>query len=184
MGPSRMTTNTDMSRRRCVTWLRRIVLALVLLVVVAMVAMCVVGMIGGALAEENLHATIFAVRLVEQFVNDNGRWPNSWNELENTPFPSAAPSPLNRETSAIRIGGAHGYDWPAESKHLQKCVRIDFDVNVDQVIAQDPMEFEAIWPLGAYYEFRDYGFVQSLQETLRKSTETPRPAHGRRAESP
>ena len=122
---------------------------------------------------------------MEQFVNDNGRWPKSWSELEQMPFPSDAPSPLNGETSAIRIGGAHGYDWPAESKHLQKCVSIDFNVNVDSVITQDPLEFEAIWPIGAYYEYRDYGFVQSLQETLKKSVETRRPtAHGRTAESP
>lgn len=29
------------------------------------------------------------------------------------------------------------------------------------------MEFEAIKPIGPYYEYRDYGFVESLQQTLK-----------------
>jgi hypothetical protein len=35
------------------------------------------------------------------------------------------------------------------------------------------MEFKAIWPIGPYYDYRDYGYVQSLQETLRRVTEMP-----------
>jgi hypothetical protein len=165
--------------------LRRIVLTTILLCVGAVVAVVVAAGICAARAEENLHATIFVVRLVEQFVNDNGRWPISWKELEQMPFPGDAPSPMNNETTAIRIGGAHGYRWPAQAIELRSRVRIDFDVNVRSVITQDPMEFKAICPIGPYYEFRDYGFVQSLQESLKKATEShDATSHSRKADSP
>jgi len=122
-------------------------------------------------AEENLHATLFTIRLVEQFVHENGRWPKSWAELEQMRFPSDAPSPLGGELSAIRIGGAHGYDWPSQSTHLRECVAIDFGAAPETVITKDPLEFDAIKPIGPHYEYRDYGFVESLQETLKRTAE-------------
>ena len=75
--------------------------------------------------------------------------------------------PGHGELSVIRIGGQHGYEWPAASKNLQRRVAIDFDVDPVKVAGQDPMKFTAIKPIGPYYEYRDYGFVQSLQETIR-----------------
>ena len=120
-------------------------------------------------AEENLHATLFTIRLVEQFVHEYGRWPQSWRELEQMSFPGDAPSPLNNELTVIRIGGSHGYDWPAQSPHLQECVTIDFAADANSIVNQDPMQFQAIRPSGPYYEYRDYGFVESLQETLKNA---------------
>lgn len=128
-------------------------------------------------AEDNLHATLFVIRLVEQFVDENGRWPKSWSELEQMQFPSDAPSPLHGfpapkpgEATVVRIGGQHGFDWPDQSQFLQECVAIDFDPDIAAIANQDPMDFEAIKPIGPYYEYRYYGFVESLQETLRSAS--------------
>jgi len=121
-------------------------------------------------AEENLHATLFAIRLVEQFVHEHGRWPKSWSELEKMTFPSEAPSPLNGDLTVARIGGAHGYVWPNQSPHLQECVVVDFTADVNTIINQPPIQFNAIKPNGPYYEYRDYGFVDSLRETLRHAS--------------
>jgi len=121
-------------------------------------------------AEENLHSTIFVVRLVEKFVFEQKRWPRSWDELEALPFSSDAPRPGSGELSVVRIGGQHGYEWPAASKDLQRRVAIDFAVDPVAVARQNPMTFTAIKPIGSYYEYRDYGFVQSLQETIKEVT--------------
>jgi tetratricopeptide (TPR) repeat protein len=117
-------------------------------------------------AEENLHATLFTIRLVEQFVHEKERWPSGWDELEGLPFPNSAPSPLSGELSVVRIGGQHGYEWPGQADHLKRRVLIDFQPDLKAVAIQNPMEFTAIKPIGSYCEYRDYGFVQSLQLTL------------------
>src|SRR5262249_8132688 len=110
-----------------------------------------------------------SIRLVEQFVHEHGRWPKTWKELEQMPVPSDAPSPLTGKLTVVRIGGSHGYDWPSQSEHLQKCVTVDFDADASTIMNQATMQFDAIKPIGPYYEYRNYGFVESLQETLRKA---------------
>jgi hypothetical protein len=122
-------------------------------------------------AEENLHATLFTVRLVEQFVHDKERWPTSWDELKGLAFPSTAPSPRNGEISVVYIGGQHGHKWPDQAKHLMERVEIDFKIDPKFIVDQDPMSFTAIKPIGPYYEYRDYGFVQSLQHTMKMALE-------------
>jgi hypothetical protein len=91
----------------------------------------------------------------------------TWEELETIALPGDAPSPLNGKTPVVRIGGQHGFEWPAASEEIQECVTINFDVDLRAISEQDPMQFDAIKPIGPYYEYRDYGFVQSLQETIR-----------------
>ncbi len=120
-------------------------------------------------AEETLHATLFCVRLVEQFVAENGRWPRSWEELEELPASGEAPSPMSGRISVVRIGGQHGYDWPGASPEIRRRVSIDFGADPREIARQDPMSVAAIKPIGPYYEYRDYGFVASLQATIRKS---------------
>lgn len=80
-------------------------------------------------------------------------------------------TPLNGELTALRIGGARQYDWPAHSQHLQRCVKIDFLGDTKSIANQDAMDFEAIKPIGPTYEYRDYGIVQSLQKTLRSNAD-------------
>lgn len=142
------------------------VLAIALTAICVGVSMAYLGISTSIQAEENLHSTIFVIRLVEQFVAEQKRWPRSWEELESFPFLSDAPRPGNGELSVIRIGGQHGYEWPAASRDLQKRVAIDFGAVPAEVADQDPMKFAAIKPIGPYYEYRHYGFVQSLQETI------------------
>ena len=76
---------------------------------------------------------------------------------------------MQREINVLRIGGQHGYDWPKVSAEIQRRVSIDFRADVHEIAGQDRMTFTAIWPIGPYYEFRDYGFVASLQESIRKT---------------
>jgi hypothetical protein len=143
-------------------------LAVLLVAICVGASMAYLGISSSIRAEENLHSTIFVVRLVEQFVVEQKRWPRSWEELESLPFSSDTPRPGNGELSVVRIGGQHGYPWPAASNDLQRRVAIDFAVDPAAVARQDPMTFTAIKPIGPYYEYRDYGFVQSLQATIKE----------------
>src|SRR5260370_13272507 len=105
-------------------------------------------------AEKNLHSAIFAIRLVDHFVSEHGRWPRSWAELEEAPFD----------------GDLFGNGWPAASAEVQRHVQIEFEADPREVARQDPMSFNAIRPIGPYFEYRDYCDVQSLQVTIRKSS--------------
>jgi hypothetical protein len=106
-------------------------------------------------AEYNLHATIFTIRLVEQFVTEQGRWPSSWEELERLSVPND------------RL--CWGQAWPNVSAEVQKRVLINFHVDPKEIAAQQPNTFDAIKPIGAYYEYREYPYVRSLQGAVRKS---------------
>ena len=173
-----MASSADISVARPRTWRWYAGFTLVALIIVAMLVgawMLYAGITVSIQAEINLHATLFTIRLVEQFAHENGRWPKSWSELEQLPFPSDAPSPLNGELTVLRIGGSRGSDWPTGSPHLRECVTIDFGADANTIINQDPMEFEAIKPNGPCYPYRHYGFVDSLQETLKKTTADGRP---------
>lgn len=119
-------------------------------------------------AEQTLHAAEFVFQLVDQFVHDHGRWPTSWSELEQMPFPSDTPSTLNQ--SLVRnVADERGY-WPAASQEIQQRVMIDFQADPKTIATQNPRDFEAIKPIGPYYEFRDTGpWFPSLQKTIRKS---------------
>jgi hypothetical protein len=139
--------------RRSVRWLTRALGALVL-VAVGLGGWLVCHVVSVSLeAERTLHATLFTVRLVDQFVAERGRWPNSWDELESLP------------TTHDLLGTS----WPAASAQIQRRVRIEFLAEPQRIARQDPMSFTAISPIGPYYEYRDYGAVASLQATIRKS---------------
>jgi hypothetical protein len=149
------------------TWLRWLGWCALGLVVAALGVggwMLYLGVSTSVQAERNLHATIFAIRLVEQFVHDSGRWPGSWDDLEKLRFPSATPSPLNER----RIG-PDSHEWPGQAARIRECVEIDFHANPVAVADEDAMRFTAIRPIGPYYEYRDYGYVPSLQETIKNS---------------
>jgi hypothetical protein len=104
-------------------------------------------------AEQTLHATTFAVRLVEQFVAERGRWPASWDELERMSFD----------------GELHGKTWPTVLSEIQSRVEINFLADPRAIAQQDAMNFSAIRPIGPHYEYRDSWWVMSLQKTIRKS---------------
>jgi hypothetical protein len=119
-------------------------------------------------AEQSLHATLFAIRLVDQFVHDKGHWPRSWDELQRLPFPGETPTSLNQGTSPAAIGGFGDARWPQQSHEVREYVAIDFDADLETIISQRPSEFMAIRPIGPCYPWDNYGFIESLQETLAK----------------
>ena len=104
-------------------------------------------------AESNLHASLFALQLVERFVTQEGRWPRSWTELEAVKMPD--------DTS--------GRQWPADSVQMQRRIVIDFEADPRGYGRQDRLKFTAIRPKGPFFEYRDYGSVDSLQAAIRKS---------------
>jgi hypothetical protein len=106
-------------------------------------------------AEYNLHATIMTVRVVTQFVTENKRWPNSWNELDRQLLPE------NPQWGM--------YQWPESSSDIQRRVSIDFNPNLRAMASQDQSTFTAIQPIGPFYEYRHYGFVADLQFVVRQS---------------
>lgn len=108
-------------------------------------------------AERNLHSTRFVIRLVEQFVNDNQRWPTSWKELEATNSP--------RHIQSDQLAAMFG-PWPACAQEVEQRVVIDFQPDLKAVTRQDRMDFVAIKPKGRHYEYRDYGDVDELLRTL------------------
>jgi hypothetical protein len=136
-----------------VRWLLGALVALLLAVIGVGGWIIYTGVSASLEAEKNLHATLFAVHLVERFISEQGRWPRSWSELEGVSM---------RE-------GLLGEEWPAISPMIQRRVSIDFTVDPLEVAGQDPMSFIAIRPIGPKYEYRDYGDVPSLQRTIRKS---------------
>lgn len=116
-------------------------------------------------AERNLHTTRFVIRLVEKFVQDNKRWPVSWQELEAT-----KPPEHNQSEQLAALFGP----WPECAKEVEKRVSIDFQADVEKIIREDAFVFEAIKPVGRHYEYRDYGDVNELQRTLRQRIPGPK----------
>jgi hypothetical protein len=139
-------------------WPTILVLLLVLTTVAGFFVWAGVRSLG---AEENLQATRFAVRLVEKFVRERGRWPASWQELE----------AVSGDEGPFRTGDMVGYqwpgDWPAALPRLREHVVIDFQVDAASLARQDRMVFHAIRPAGPAYEYRDYGEVDLLLRSLR-----------------
>lgn len=147
------------------------VIAVALIIIVSGGHTIYVGISTSLRAEENLHSTLFVVRLVERFVSERKRWPSSWEDLESLACQSDPPEPGNGQLSVVRIGGQRGFDWPAASRELQKHVFVDFAADPAAIAAQDPTAFSAIKPIGPHFEYRGYGFVESLQQTIRDVTD-------------
>lgn len=125
-------------------------------------------------AEQNLQATIFAISLVEKFFDEHGRWPKSWDDLAGLKI-SGDPTTLDRKrTDVTRIGGRRSYDWPVELHEIRKRVFIDFEVDITTLAIQDVMDFSAIKPNGPSYNYRNYGLIESLQNSIRKVAEKNR----------
>ena len=59
------------------------------------------------------------------------------------------------------------FQWPESSSTMQQRVKIDFAADLHEISEQDRMTFDAIKPIGPCYEYRDYGIVDSLQQTIK-----------------
>ena len=115
-------------------------------------------------AEVNLQTTRFVIRLVEQFVKDHRRWPASWQELEAVKPPEHHQS----EQLAAMLG-----PWPGCAKEVEKRVSIDFHPDVEKIVREDPLAFDAIKPTGIHYHYQEYGDVDALQRALQLRRSEP-----------
>lgn len=103
-------------------------------------------------AENTLHANYLVLAVVTSHLEkDNTEWPRSWDELM-----AAVP---NQERGM--------YAWPKDLEELQQRVRIDFSLTVAQVSAMDPIDFNAVAPIGPHYPIGE-GAVEQLLKAARK----------------
>ena len=109
-------------------------------------------------AEKTMQTCRRVARLVEQFVSENRRWPASWKELEATKLPIED----QQKDFTSFIG-----PWPESAEEVKRRVYINFQPDLKEIAHQDRYAFEAIKPIGRHYEYRGYGDVDGLQETLR-----------------
>lgn len=121
--------------------------------------------------ELNLHHTLFAIRLVDAFVVQHGRWPKSWSELEAMPFDSQTPRSVQRDGYAIFIGGAMEFEWPRQAPEFRQRVVIDFDATPEEILIADVEHYQPVRPNGAGFVYWKYGFIEDLQETVRRQHE-------------
>jgi hypothetical protein len=156
MAANSVSANPPAARR---SWLRYLGIAAIVLVVGAICVgggLAYLGISTSLQAEQTLHATVFTISLVEKFVDQNGRWPRSWEELAHIQNPTDSAVENNL------------YHWPKTSAELQQRVMIDFAADPATIASQDPMQFTAIRPIGPYYEYRDSA-VPALKATIRKA---------------
>jgi len=57
--------------------------------------------------------------------------------------------------------------WPDCAEEAKRRIHIDFQPDLKEIVHQDRYAFEAIKPIGRHFEYRGYGEVDNLQETLR-----------------
>jgi len=103
-------------------------------------------------AEKTLHAINLTTVVVDRFVQQERRWPNSWAELH--------------KVKSAQVPSM--YAWPGDAAKLPDFVVIDFDADLHVIANQCVDEFEAIHPAGAYYPYKDRGYVKALIETAKR----------------
>jgi hypothetical protein len=135
------------------TWRRWTVrgICVAVLALVAIGFWCAYNALSGSLhAEKALHATQLTFEAVEDYVRQHdGAWPRSWNELERS-------SPQTSDA----------YSWAGGSNKIQEFVSVDFNANPDQLAKQAVAKFQAIKPVGPYYDnYTDH--IPYLLEALR-----------------
>jgi hypothetical protein len=144
-------------RRRVV---RRYVLA-ILIVLVCIVGFFIYAGFASLAAEERLQTTLYTIRLVDLFVQSHGRWPSSWRELQTVKVPAKLVTTTYSE-------GQEMYRWPESSEYFQRYVIIDFNADPNVVAQQSTDDFIAIRPNGTHYPYKEYHFIEDLQQTLRQ----------------
>ena len=105
-------------------------------------------------AERCLHACIIATDILEQHVRATGRWPSSWDELQQT------------VPSVVTSGGIHR--WPDDVTVIREFVDVDFDADLGLLAESTPESFEALRPIGPCYTSYERHFeflIEALRET-------------------
>jgi hypothetical protein len=102
-------------------------------------------------AEKTLHAVILVCDRLKAFVDENERWPESWDELLTARKPP-------RESI---------YAWPSDIGRIREVVSVDFSISVEQSGTQDPDFFAPVKPIGPCFEnYRDH--VRALHSHIVK----------------
>jgi len=138
---------------------------------VALFAMALVAAIAGGLvcisiytagqAEKRLHATNLMTGVVTEFIEQEHRWPASWEDL--------------KKAQAGNVPSM--YRWPTDVSDLRELVSIDFDIALSSVASQSTDSFDAVAPSGPCYPYKDYGYVEALlnkaQRRLANASNSP-----------
>ena len=135
-------------------WLVRVIVAAVLLVAVAIGVCAYLGISTSLHAEKTLHAINLVTVVVDRFIQQEQRWPNSWDDLR----------------SVQTVDAPSMYSWPDDADIIQEFVTIDFNGDLTVIALQTADDFDAIEPIGSYYPHKDYGFVDSLIESAKTAT--------------
>ncbi|MEX1231983.1 MAG: hypothetical protein WEB58_17190 [Planctomycetaceae bacterium] len=102
-------------------------------------------------SERDLHALICTIDVVEAYVNEYGRWPDSWDDLENV---------KGSKRSSI-------YEWPRHRTEIERRIDVDFGLDLDDIdFTVDSLEFP-IRCRDVYYIEHDHRF-QFLIEAVEK----------------
>ena len=109
----------------------------------------------GYSAERDYILARFVLELVEDYATEHGAWPKSWRDLE-------------------QVKRSEPWDWPKDSRAIQRRIAVDFDVNVNELANQSVHQFQAIRPIHPNELFNDdnlrRGPVGSLLKTVRRLT--------------
>jgi hypothetical protein len=127
-------------------WLGRAVVGVVLLAAAVSIGVCVYLGISALQAEKSPHSVNLVTAVVDRFIQQEKRWPTSWDEL--------------RAINAVDVPSM--YSWPDDSEAVHELVVINFDADLTKIAAQTAEDFDAIRPIGACYPYKHYGYVDSL----------------------
>ncbi len=128
-------------------------------------------------AWRNGAATIATIRLVDHYVEENGRWPSSWRDLESVTLRMAPLVSGDDDAEPDQSVGDSEYfryqdwNWPEASPEFQRRVHIDFNAVPSLIVLMDGQRFvfNAIQPTGSVGEYYDIADdVKALQKTIRQ----------------
>jgi hypothetical protein len=107
-------------------------------------------------AEMSLHAHLQILLVLKTYLKENpGRWPKSWEELEQTAIPE--------ESQRV-------YHWPDQSAEFRKRIWIDFTLTRAQVAAMNAHNFTAIRSIGPTFGLDD-DEIESLLKVARENVD-------------
>ena len=109
-------------------------------------------------AEMSLHAHLQILEVLKTYLRENpGKWPKSWEELEQTSIPE--------EHQRV-------YHWPNQSVEFQKRIQIDFTLTRAQVAAMNVHDFTAIQSIGPTFGLYD-DEIEGLLRVARDEGQVP-----------
>jgi hypothetical protein len=137
-------------------WFGRAGIVAVLLAAGVGILVCVYLGISALQAEKSLHAVNLVTAVVDRFIQQEKRWPTSWDEL--------------RAINAVDVPSM--YSWPDDSEAVHELVVINFDVDLTKIAAQTAEDFDAIRPIGSCFPYKDFRYVDSLIKNAKATADS------------